>query len=160
MKKLPLLCSVAATILAAIGFGVWFYLKNADKGEMTEAAANAVVGAAEAYKKWNVDRQPHKIVIGALIMTGRPASAGKPAPISVEVDVEGKETLYEVCRIVPRLRDAITMTFTGRLARHPELSDYEDPLGKAFRERADGHTIKRVRVMQAGKGFRFIEGCS
>lgn len=160
MKKKVMVILSALILVTAGGWGAWYYFQSSGKGEATEAAAQAMADAARAYQEWVRDKEPHTLIIGAMVMGGTSSSARKSYPIEVRLKLEGQENLERVCRMLPRLRDTINMTFTGRVAGRKNLSEFDERLNRAFGNDFGKDVVKQVRVLPSSRAFAPINGCT
>lgn len=109
MKQILKLLGLLLLLFIVGGLGFWYYMRDGDQGHATEAAADAIVSAANTAADWARDTSMHRISIVNLIGTNR--GSGIPGPIVVvaQLDVKGGLHKSALCGALPLAHDAINV---------------------------------------------------
>jgi hypothetical protein len=151
--------------LVAIGVvGAMQYFSSGDnRGKATEAAADAVAGAANAAYEWTQDRSERTVEVVTLL-------GQAPTVVSVRamLTMRGANKLSAVCASLPRIHDAITVLLfdklrtdivAGRGIDGVQLAAYEPRLRDMLNRTYDVPTIELVRL-SPGNAAMGDAGCT
>ncbi len=128
MKRVMKLSALLLLLFAGGGFGLWQYMQAGDQGQAAEAAAAAVVTAANAAAQWTKDRSTHEVSVVNMMGTGRGGGIDGPFVVEVRLSVKGGANLSALCAALPRVHDAINVVLADRVndvlrARAPLAAD-------------------------------------
>ncbi len=115
MKRFIKLAVLLFLVFGVGGFGLWRYMQAGDQGQAAEAAADAMVNAANAAAEWARDSSTHQISVVNLMGTSRAGGIDGPFVVEARLAVKGGARMSELCAALPRVRDAINAVLVDRV---------------------------------------------
>jgi hypothetical protein len=150
-KRFSRLLAVLGFLIAIGAVGGMQYFNSGDnRGKATEAAADAVAGAANAAFEMTRDRSERTIEVVALM-----GQAPTIVSVRAHLTMRGADRLSAVCASLPRIHDAITVLLFDKLRKDiaagrgidtVELAAYEARLREMLNRTYDEPTIDLVRL--------------
>jgi hypothetical protein len=163
-KRLNRLLALLGFLIAIGVIGGMQYMKSGDnRGKATEAAADAVAGAATAALEWTQDRSERTVEVVTLL-------GQTPTVVSVRAQLimRGASRLSAVCASLPRIHDAITVLLfdklrgeiaAGRALDPIELARFEGRVKEMLNRAYEEPTIELVRL-SPGNAAMGDAGCT
>ena len=159
-RKSNRLLALVAFLITVCAVGAMQYFNKAQKGQVTENAAEAVGAAASAAIDWAKDRSERTVEVVTLL-----GQTPQVVTIRAQLTMQGASRLSEVCASLPRVRDAINVMMfdrvreTLRAGNGVDMASYEAPLKAVINRGYEQPTVDRIRL-SLGNAAMGDSGCT
>lgn len=162
--KRPAIISLVLILLCGAGYAGWHYLSGQSKGSATEAAATAVADAAVAVTSgWGQgDKLPYRVAVTHRVTPAGTGSGPWVIGVKTTLHVVGSDHRRDLCRLLPRVRDSVSLVLNGRLSSRDSAGDlqrYRGRLLQSVNKSLGANMVTALNLTATQEFSRAISGC-